>query len=86
MGHSLGAFVSVHYAITFPNRVNQLILASPVGVPESPHNFSADAIAENVDSGSRKFMIKQIGKEWEKHTSPFTIMRVGGSITANKLL
>lgn len=34
MGHSLGAFLSVHYALQFPERVNQLILASPVGLPE----------------------------------------------------
>lgn len=86
MGHSLGAFISVHYALTFPERVHQLILASPVGVPESPNNFNAETIAENMESGSKKLFVKQIGKSWENHTSPFSIMRAGGSITANKLL
>lgn len=31
-------------------------------------------------------MIKQVGSQWEKHTSPFSIMRMGGSLTAGKML
>ena len=34
MGHSLGAYIAVCYCEKYPNRVRQLHLASPAGVPE----------------------------------------------------
>lgn len=37
MGHSLGGYLAVSYAIKYPGRINKLILASPVGVPEDPY-------------------------------------------------
>jgi len=36
MGHSLGGYLAVSYALKYPGRLNKLILASPVGVPEDP--------------------------------------------------
>mmetsp|Transcript_15358 Transcript_15358/g.18630 ORF Transcript_15358/g.18630 Transcript_15358/m.18630 type:complete len:405 (+) Transcript_15358:82-1296(+) len=35
-GHSLGGYLSVAYAEKYPQRVEQLILCSPVGIPEKP--------------------------------------------------
>lgn len=32
LGHSLGAYISAHYAIRYPNNIKKLLLASPVGV------------------------------------------------------
>ncbi|KIL68291.1 hypothetical protein M378DRAFT_158821 [Amanita muscaria Koide BX008] len=37
IGHSLGAYFSVAYALKYPTRVNKLILLSPAGVPHGPN-------------------------------------------------
>lgn len=38
VGHSLGAYFSVVYALKYPTRVNKLVLLSPAGVPRDPNN------------------------------------------------
>lgn len=40
IGHSLGAYLSTAYALKYPDRVHQLILLSPAGVPHSPDDMS----------------------------------------------
>ncbi|KAI1658388.1 alpha/beta-hydrolase [Daldinia decipiens] len=42
LGHSLGGYLSVSYALKYPGHVNKLILASPVGIPEDPYAMNAD--------------------------------------------
>jgi len=37
IGHSLGAYFSVVYALQYPDRVNRLILLSPAGVTRGPN-------------------------------------------------
>ncbi|KAF9485421.1 alpha/beta-hydrolase [Pholiota conissans] len=37
IGHSLGAYFSVAYALKYPDRVHRLILLSPAGVPRGPN-------------------------------------------------
>ncbi|PLB55182.1 alpha/beta hydrolase [Aspergillus steynii IBT 23096] len=41
LGHSLGGYMAVAYALKYPGRLNKLILASPVGIPEDPYAVSA---------------------------------------------
>ncbi len=36
IGHSLGVYLTVAYALRHPARVNKLVLLSPAGVPRSP--------------------------------------------------
>lgn len=36
VGHSLGAYLSVVYALRYPERVSKLVLLSPAGVPRDP--------------------------------------------------
>ena len=49
LGHSLGGYMAVCYALKYPGRLNKLILASPVGIPEDPN-----AVAEPLpDEGGR---------------------------------
>lgn len=42
LGHSLGGYMAVAYALKYPGRLNKLILASPVGIPEDPYAVSAE--------------------------------------------
>ena len=42
LGHSLGGYMAVAYALKYPGHLNKLILASPVGIPEDPYAVSAD--------------------------------------------
>jgi len=42
MGHSLGGYLAVSYAIKYPGRLNKLILASPAGIPADPWAVNAE--------------------------------------------
>lgn len=42
LGHSLGGYLATAYALKYPGRLNKLILASPVGIPEDPHAVQDD--------------------------------------------
>ena len=42
LGHSLGGYMAVAYALKYPGHINKLILASPVGIPEDPYAVNAD--------------------------------------------
>jgi cardiolipin-specific phospholipase len=42
LGHSLGGYLATAYALKYPGRLNKLILASPVGIPEDPHAVNED--------------------------------------------
>ncbi|TFK43194.1 Alpha/Beta hydrolase protein [Crucibulum laeve] len=37
VGHSLGAYFSVAYALKYPERVSRLVLLSPAGIPRGPN-------------------------------------------------
>ena len=50
LGHSLGGYMAVAYALKYPGRLNKLILASPVGIPEDPYAVN-DALPEPGDAG-----------------------------------
>ncbi|CEJ84928.1 hypothetical protein VHEMI03619 [[Torrubiella] hemipterigena] len=41
LGHSLGGYLAVSYALKYPGHLKKLILASPVGIPEDPYAVSA---------------------------------------------
>ncbi|KAF7301484.1 AB hydrolase-1 domain-containing protein [Mycena indigotica] len=41
VGHSLGGYLSLAYALRYPDRVNKLILLSPAGIPRDPDETSA---------------------------------------------
>ncbi|CAD6578754.1 MAG: hypothetical protein ASARMPREDX12_008959 [Alectoria sarmentosa] len=49
VGHSLGGYMSVAYALKYPGHLNKLILASPVGIPEDPYAVNAK-LPEPTDS------------------------------------
>ncbi|KAI9891455.1 MAG: hypothetical protein M1814_002774 [Vezdaea aestivalis] len=41
LGHSLGGYMAVAYALKYPGHLKKLILASPVGIPEDPYAVNA---------------------------------------------
>jgi len=41
VGHSMGGYMAVCYALKYPGNLNKLILASPVGIPEDPYAVQA---------------------------------------------
>ncbi|OIW28363.1 alpha/beta-hydrolase [Coniochaeta ligniaria NRRL 30616] len=49
LGHSLGGYLAVSYALKYPGHLNKLILASPAGIPEDPYAVNA-AMPEPEDS------------------------------------
>lgn len=42
LGHSLGGYLAIAYALKYPGHLNKLILASPVGIPEDPYAVSEE--------------------------------------------
>ncbi|EOD45435.1 putative acetolactate synthase protein [Neofusicoccum parvum UCRNP2] len=42
LGHSLGGYMAVAYALKYPGHLNKLILASPVGIPEDPYAVNSE--------------------------------------------
>lgn len=42
LGHSLGGYMAVAYALKYPGHLNKLVLASPVGIPEDPFAVNAE--------------------------------------------
>ncbi|KAF1954297.1 alpha/beta hydrolase fold family protein [Byssothecium circinans] len=49
LGHSLGGYLATAYALKYPGRLNKLILASPVGIPEDPYAVNEE-LPEPQDS------------------------------------
>ena len=49
LGHSLGGYLAVSYALKYPGRLNKLILASPVGIPKNPYAVN-DSMPEPAES------------------------------------
>ncbi|KAI0688557.1 alpha/beta-hydrolase [Cytidiella melzeri] len=49
VGHSLGGYLSVVYALRYPTRVSKLILLSPAGIPRDPNNTTVPS-RELVDT------------------------------------
>ncbi|KAJ1308604.1 hypothetical protein OPQ81_004302 [Rhizoctonia solani] len=54
VGHSLGAYLSTAYALRHPERVNQLILLSPAGVPQDPNTTEQPAAEIDLTPGGSK--------------------------------
>jgi len=69
-GHSVGGYLSFAYAERYPEHVDRLILASPVGVPPIPEsNSDPEALAR------LPWYFRLARSLWNKGTSPFTVVR-----------
>ncbi|KAI1825469.1 alpha/beta-hydrolase [Xylaria intraflava] len=59
IGHSLGGYLAVSYALKYPGHINKLILASPVGVPEDPYAMSAEMPEPSESALQAEFTVDQ---------------------------
>ncbi|KAF1997824.1 alpha/beta-hydrolase [Amniculicola lignicola CBS 123094] len=64
LGHSLGGYLAVAYALKYPGRLNKLILASPVGIPEDP-----DAVNEDMPEPQDSTMVNEFTQDASETTS-----------------
>ncbi|KAG4417041.1 hypothetical protein IFR04_009817 [Cadophora malorum] len=55
LGHSMGGYMAVAYALKYPGHLNKLILASPVGIPEDPYAVQADMPEPEESSMANEF-------------------------------
>eukprot|EP01130_Rhizamoeba_saxonica_P017468 TRINITY_DN847_c0_g1_i1.p1 TRINITY_DN847_c0_g1~~TRINITY_DN847_c0_g1_i1.p1 ORF type:complete len:216 (+),score=43.67 TRINITY_DN847_c0_g1_i1:417-1064(+) len=67
IGHSLGGYLSGCYAIKYPERVEKLVLLSPVGIPEVP------VIREDLPKPD--WRISLILKLWDLNITPQGFVR-----------
>ncbi|KAI1434430.1 alpha/beta-hydrolase [Xylaria sp. CBS 124048] len=59
IGHSLGGYLAVSYALKYPGHINKLILASPVGVPEDPYAMNAEMPEPSESTLQAEFTMDQ---------------------------
>ncbi|KAG0330606.1 hypothetical protein BG004_002070 [Podila humilis] len=94
IGHSLGGYLSAVYALKHPERVEKLILASPVGIPENPEAQRAPLpsppssttgseqespkVANMAPPPPSSLLRKLALGAWERNITPQSIMRFSG--------
>ena len=59
LGHSMGGYMAVAYALKYPGHLNKLILASPVGIPEDPYAMQADMPEPEESTMANEFVQDQ---------------------------
>lgn len=59
LGHSMGGYMAVAYALKYPGHLNKLILASPVGIPEDPYAMQADMPEPGESTMANEFIQDQ---------------------------
>ncbi|RMZ79917.1 hypothetical protein DV738_g3041, partial [Chaetothyriales sp. CBS 135597] len=94
LGHSMGGYMAVCYALKYPGRLNKLILASPVGIPEDPSASQAEMpkppdvdngeteirLRERADGKPRRPLPKWFAYLWDANISPFSFVRLSGPL------
>ncbi|KNC86272.1 hypothetical protein SARC_01594 [Sphaeroforma arctica JP610] len=62
VGHSLGGYLSAAYALKYPQYIEKLVLASPVGIPERPAE-----VPERIKqlTGMRKLAYNVVRMGWD---------------------
>lgn len=65
MGHSMGGYMAVAYALKYPGHLNKLILVSPVGIPEDPY-----AVNESMPEPSDSTMANEFTQDQDEIMTP----------------
>jgi len=72
-GHSMGGYLSVAYCERYPERVDRLVLLSPVGVPHQSEEDRSKALT--AASWSRWFFFSFFRQMWSAGSTPGSVMR-----------
>ncbi|WFD25529.1 hypothetical protein MNAN1_000489 [Malassezia nana] len=70
VGHSLGGYLSVAYALQYPERVARLVLVSPAGIPEG--SLSQDQVSARFNP----LLVRTLRYLWDHNVSPFGLLRM----------
>jgi len=73
-GHSLGAYMATVYALKYPEKVNKLVLLSPVGLPEGKAPSLENAKINPVG----RFLLRTGTNLWKKGYTPHEIINKSG--------
>lgn len=76
LGHSLGGYLAVSYALKYPGHLNKLILASPVGVPDNPY-----AVSETLPEPDESTMTAEFTEDQESVTKSHGNGAIAGRTT-----
>ena len=68
-GHSMGGFIATSYAISYPHRIQHLILADPWGLTEKPSNGKPNKHSKLAD---------KLGIFFSKFVNPLGVLRLAG--------
>lgn len=71
VGHSLGGYMSVAYALKYPGHLNKLILASPVGIPEDPYAVNAE-----MPEPAESTLVNELNQDQEEDVKSRSKMRI----------
>ncbi|SPN98479.1 related to alpha/beta hydrolase [Cephalotrichum gorgonifer] len=71
LGHSLGGYLAVSYALKYPGHLKKLILASPAGIPENPYAINDDLPEPDQSTMEAEFTADQQSVT-EGHTTTST--------------
>ncbi|KAF9113314.1 hypothetical protein BGX27_001850 [Mortierella sp. AM989] len=75
VGHSLGGYLSVAYALKYPERVEKLILVSPVGIPENPEAQNAPLPEPPTQQGDAPVQSSQPQPRSNQNAAPSSWIR-----------
>uniref|UniRef100_L2FDQ7 Alpha/beta hydrolase, putative n=1 Tax=Colletotrichum fructicola (strain Nara gc5) TaxID=1213859 RepID=L2FDQ7_COLFN len=69
IGHSLGGYLSVAYALKYPGHIKKLILASPVGIPADPYAVNESMPEPEESTLQNEFTLDQNAVTTDDHNS-----------------
>jgi cardiolipin-specific phospholipase len=79
-GHSFGGYVAGCYSLKYPEHVIQLLLLSPVGIPEKPSGFNFISSLKSRPWAFRAIW-KTIAFLWVRNITPGSLLRKAGPLS-----
>ncbi|RKP27054.1 Alpha/Beta hydrolase protein, partial [Syncephalis pseudoplumigaleata] len=77
-GHSMGGYMSSLYSLRYPERVERLVLISPVGIPEHPSAAEQAGAAAEATAGISSKIPGWVSTMWDRNYTPQWFVRAMG--------